>query len=458
MRVTLILFVLVFGLSSGSAQQTFTLDEAVAYAMDFNRQVMIQKHEVDYAEGRLLEYKSIGIPKVEGKVNYTYYFDIPTFLFPDFVTPAVYNVLFEEGVIEPKDIPTSPAVPGQFGTSHNVDAGIFLNTMLFDFSWIQGLEAQQLYRELVVKQVDITEYEVRASITRAYFAVLISEKSYELLNNNIDNIERLLNETQALYENGFAEKLDADRLQLSLDNLRTEQQKVERNILITENLLKFQMGFPVDQEIELVDEFDLIADQMYVESVDLTAPIDFYARPEYSALTLTEELNEVNTKVIKAGYLPSLSGSAGYSQILQRNELFNDNDNPWFPTSNVGVSLYVPIFDGLERRARLDQAKIDLEQATLQREDFENQMTIEVRNARIEYVNSRETVESRANAMDLAESIYETTQIKYREGVGSSVELTQAESELYNSQTNYIDALYELILAKTDLDIALGKM
>jgi len=454
LTVTLILAVV----SAGSSQQSFSLEEAIRYAMDYNKQVRLQAKEIDLAEGELLEYKSIGIPKIDGKVDYTYYPNIATLVTPDFITPSVYGVLFEEGIIDPKEIPVNSGVPVQFGTKNQLDVGVNLTTLLFDFSWLQGLKAQELYRELIVKQLDVTEYQVRSQITRAYMAVLISEKTYDLLNNNIATIETLLNETSAMYENGFSEKLDVDRLQLSLDNLRTEQQKVERNIQVTKNLLKFQMGYPVEETIVLDDDFDILANQMDVESVDLTGPIDFLARPEYRALTLSEDLNEINKKVIKAGYMPSLSGRAGYTQSLFRNELFNKNDNPWFPSSYLGVSMSVPIFDGLERKSKLDQAKVDLEKANLRREEFESNMTMEVRNARIEYINSRDAVESRIRSMNLAQEIYDTTQIKYREGVGSSVELTQAESELYNAQTNYIDALYDLIVSKTNLDIALGNM
>ena len=166
----------------------------------------------------------------------------------------------------------------------------------------------------------------------------------------------------------------------------------------------------------------------------------------------------INIKVIKAGYMPSFRGQASYAQTLQRNELFDSKSSPWFPSSVMGVSMNLPIFDGLERKAKIQRAEINAEKASIRRIDFENSMEMEVRNARIAYINARDASVSRSDAMDLAQSIYNVTQIKYREGVGSSVELTQAETELYSAQTNYINALYELIVMKTDLDIALGKM
>jgi outer membrane protein TolC len=335
---------------------------------------------------------------------------------------------------------------------------VTFNTLLFDFSFFQGLKAQEMFRELVVKELDVTEYQVRSTVTRAYMAVLISRRTVALIENNLSNVERLLTETSALYENGFSEKLDVDRLVLSRNNLLVELEKAKRSIDITENILKFQMGFPASEDIELTDTFDELADQFVVAGADLTSPIDFSARPEYRALSLAKEINEVNQKVIKAGYMPSFNAKAGYQQQLQRNQLTNSNEAGWFPASYLGVSMKMPIFDGLERKAKLDRAKISTDQAAIRLADFQNSMIVEVENARISYVNAIETVYSRRDAMDLAQSIYNTTQIKYKEGVGSSVELTQAESELYTSQSNYINALYDLLVAKTDLDIALGKM
>ena len=421
-------------------QYKFSLEQAIAFAMDNSNEIKLEKKEIEDAEGQILEYKSIGIPKLDLTADYNYNIEVPTILVPNFNNPS-------EGL-----------VPAQFGTDQVVTAGVGFNTLVFDFGWLQGLKAQEMFRELVVRELDVTEYQIRSGVTRAYMAVLITERTVSLIENNLRNIESLLTETSALYENGFSEKLDVDRLVLSKDNLLVELEKAKRSIDITENVLKFQMGFPASQDIELTDGFDELADQFIVEGADLTSPIDFNARPEYRALSLSQELNEINQKVIKAGYMPSLSASGGYNQQLQRNVLTSSNEAGWFPASFVGVSLTMPIFDGLERKAKLDRAKIATDQASIRLADFENAMIVEVENARISYTNAIETVHSRRDAMDLAQSIYNTTQIKYREGVGSSVELTQAESELYTSQTNYINALYDLLVAKTDLDIALGKM
>ena len=445
-------------LMNGQSQSAFSLNEAVAYALEHSAEMRIEQLNVADADGQLLEYKSIGIPKLTGDVDYSYFLDIPTQILPDFLSPAVYGVLIQEGLVEQQEIPTGASVPVKFGKDHNITAGLNFNTMLFDFAWIQGLKAQRLFRELVVKNLDVKAYEIRSAVTKAYLAVLITEENAELLDNNIANLQRLLNETQAIYESGFAEKLDVDRLALSLDNLRTQRQNATRLTELTQNLLKFQMGYPVDDDIALSDTFDELTGALSVEQIDLDAPVDFADRPEYRTIELTEQLNDINVEVIKSGYLPSLRANAGISRVLQRDDLFDGEENPWFPSSFVGVSLSVPIFDGLEKKAKMQRAQISREKVSIQKSEFERGVQLQVQNGRIAFFNAQETVQARRDAMTLAQQIYDTTQIKYREGVGSSLELTQAESDLYVAQTNYINALYDLIVAKTDLDIALGNI
>ena len=440
------------------AQQAFSLEQAVSYGLQQSAAIRTEQLNVLDADGQLLEYKSIGIPKVTADLDYAYFIDIPTLLLPDFVTPSVYGVLFNEGLLDPRDIPGSGTAPAQFGKGHNVDASISMTTMLFDFSWIQGLKAQELFRDLVKRNVTSKEYEVKSAITKAYLAVLIAERNANLLDNNISNLENLYAETEATYQSGFVEKLDVDRIELSLENLKTEHQNVSRFILISKNLLKFQMGYPLQEEIVLTDEFDIVANQIAVEAVELAGPVDYNLRPEMAALTLTEELNKINIKALKAGYMPSLRGRASYSQVLQRDKLFDSEDSPWFPTSIVGVTLSVPIFDGLEKSAKIERARINLDKATIRTDEFKRSVDMQVQNGRIQYQNAKESVSAREKTMLLAQRIYDVTQIKYREGAGSSLEVSQAESELYQSQTNYINALYDLIVAKTDLDIALGNL
>jgi outer membrane protein TolC len=445
-------------LSTTSAQIQFSLEEAIAYALENSSTVKMQELEILDADGQILEYKSTGIPTLDASVDYQYFLDIPTQILPDFISPAVYGVLFNENLLEQREISTNATSPVRFGTDQNVTANLTMNTMIFDYTWFKGLKAQQLYRDLVRKQLEQKEFDVRSNVTKAYLAILIAEKNYELLEKNIDNLTDVRSETQAIFESGFAEQLDVDRLDFSLENLKTERENVFRLIDISKNLLKFQMGFPIRDDISLKDGFDNLVNLTITESLDLNEPVIYDNRPEYQAILMGLKLQDINQKVIKLGYLPRLDGFASYSRILQRNQLFNEEEAPWFPSTVVGISMKVSIFDGLNKKARLARAKIDEEQTLVNKREFERGMNLAVQNGRIQFINARQTVLNRQKALDLAQRIFDVAQIKYTEGVGSSLERTQAEADLYTAQNNYINALYDLIVAKTDLDIALGNL
>ena len=457
-RIITSLFAFILILPYSQGQNSFSLKEAIHYAQNNSSAIQMERLKIADAEGQIDEYTSIGIPKINGKAGYTHYFDIPTSILPDFISPSVYNVLFDEGLLERRDLETAGGIPAQFGTENIVDVGVDLQTLILDGSYFVGLRAQHLYRDLVAKRYDEVVYNARESISLAYLTVLNIGENQELLDRNISNLEKLYNETQAIYENGFAEKLDADRLRLSLQNLKSERQNLERLKDVAVFALKYNMGYPVDDEIVLTDKFDDHVGQALVEDLSQFEDISFEDRVEYASLETAVELQDLNVKRLKMGYLPSLSGFASYGAQLQRNDLFDGNENEWFKTSLVGVNLNVPIFDGLQRHAQIQRAKISRENTLLQKSLFEQTVMLQVNSTYLDYINAREKVTNSSDNMALAQEIYDVTQIKYREGVGSSLEVTQAESELYRSQSNHSAALFDLVNAAIKLKAAKGHL
>lgn len=444
-RKPLLIYLLLLALLPVYGQTSFSLEEAVRYGQQSNAAVRKARLDIAEAEGQLLEYKSTGIPKVNAAVDYNYYPQVPQFLIPrQFIDP---------------DAPEGSFALLPAGTEQGVIARVDASAMVFDAAWLVGLKAQRLYRELTVRQASLADYEVKAQVTKAYLAVLIARKNAEVLERNVSNLEKTLVETRTIYENGFAEKLDVDRLRLSLANLRVELDKVRRMESVSLNLLKFQMGYPLSDDIELTDELEPLVDGILVEGIpDESGPIHFAARPEFRVLNIAEELAGINIRRYKAGYLPTLSAFGSHQQQLLRNELFNSDENGWFGTTVVGLSLNLPIFDGLDKKAKLERAQVTRDKTLIDKQEFQRSMTLEVRNARANLHNASESLEATRASLDLALEIYETTRIKFREGVGSSVEVSQAERELYTAQANYSNALYELAIARTDLDKAIGKL
>jgi outer membrane protein TolC len=458
-RITYLLFCFIC-LTRVYTQKSFTLEEAIKYAKVNNTRLNIQRQDVQDAAGQIKEYYAIGLPKLSGAVNYNYYLKLPTSIFPNFLSRPVYDILYDEKLLaEPREYPeTGPGIPVQFGTKHNLNASLNFSTLLFDGSFFVGLKAQKLYKELIVKQINQTESEITYQVTKAYMAALAIQENRLLVDKNISNLDKVRNELSKIYKAGLIEQLDVDRIELSLQNLSTEKEKLERIYLISQNVLKFQMSYPINETIQLTDKLNEVLNASYLDIMNPEFRMNIQQRSEYPVLAQNLLLTEINIKRHKVSYLPSLYGFANFQESLQRNKLFDSNDNPWFPTSVVGLNLNVPIFDGFDKKAKIMRAKAMYEKSKLQLMQFENAAQLEFENAKTEYLNASVTLESRKKSMKLADKIYETSRIKFKEGVGSSLEITTAERDVYQSQANLLDAQISLINAKTDLDKSLGKL
>lgn len=434
-----ILFILFSTQLFGQDTPKFTLEEAINYALEKSSNIKNAQINLADADQQIIERRSFGLPRLNAGVDYQHFIQIPKTLVPaQFVDPMAMEGEFAEL---------------QFGTKNNLTAKLEATSMIFDGSYFTGLRAAKAYKEYVQKELLQTKQEVRNAVTEAYLPALILEESQKTIKKNIDNVSKLLAETKALYKEGFVEQLDVDRLELSIANLDAQWSTLERQKNLAYNVLKFQMNYPVLEALQTVDDIDALL--LPVSDEDLTGNIPYEARPEYSVLRLAGRLNELNVELQKNGYLPSLGAFGSYQHSIQGDQLFNNSN--YIPTLVVGLQLNVPIFDGFEKRAKVERAKLDLEILQNQITDFERGMTLEVANARNAYQDAQEKLVNQQKNLALAERIYNTSQIKYKEGVGSSIEIVQAEQSLFQTQQNIIQAKYEMLQAKIQLDKALGK-
>ncbi len=433
--------------------QSYDLAGAVAYGLEHSNDVKIKQLDIASADSDIKEYRAIGIPQVNGGIDYSYYFQLPVQPVEDFISPAVYGVLFQENVIQPRELADPEVFEFTFFQPHNLTGKIEASSLIFDGSYLYGLKAARLYKELVNRELEMTEQDIKSNVTKAYAAVLVARKNKEVLDQNIQVLTKTLEDTKAFFENGFVESLDVDRLQLSLDGLKTQSTNLEQLISVSKNLLKFQMGYPIDQEIILTENLEALEAQ-YIASNE--QKLDITKRVEYQLLETNKQLNELDLQRHKAGYLPSARAFASYQGSIQRTNLFDNTEAGLLPTLVAGISINIPIYDGGQKSARMQKSKLTLEKIDLQKREFERGMTLQVENTRLAYKNAQQTVLNQKNTLALSQKIFDKTQIKFREGVGSSVELSQAEADLYQAQGAYISSLYDLLLSKIDMDIALG--
>lgn len=437
-RLYLIIFAFAI-MTQVNAQQEFTLEQAINYGQSNNPNVKIAQIGITDADERIIETRAIGIPTVRAGVNYQHFLQIPASLVP---------AEFFGG-------PPGELAEVQFGVKNNLAASVEMQTLLFDASYFTGLQAARNYRNFAAQQVEVAKQDVKRNVTMAYLATLIYDETATVIDSNRKNLERLLFETSELYKEGFAEQLDIDRLQLSLKQLTTQSESLERQKQIAMNNLKFVMGFPVEQDLVITETLENLVNDGFSAEVNEKLVLDNHAT--YRMLKTGIDLNEMNVTVQKQmGYYPNLAAFGTYQQSLQGDNLFDDAAI-WIPTAVIGLQLNVPIFDGFAREAKIARAKLDVEEATRQRDQYEESVRLEVENARIKYRDAIEKVTNVRENLALAQRIYNTTQIKYKEGIGSSFELIQAETSLFTEQSNEIQALFELLMAKAELEIALGK-
>lgn len=426
--------------AQSQAQETFSLEEAVQYAFQKSEQLQLDRLDVEDAQGRIREYWSQGIPSLSLSGNYNYSIVLPAQLLPaEFLggAPGEYLEI-------------------RFGLNNSLSGSLEFNTLLFSGSFLVGLKAQKLFKELSIKQLDVSKVDIRENVYKAYVNVLLSQKMLEVLDSNLEVIEKSLEEVTKSFEAGFQEKLEVDRIELSRKNLQTEIETVRSSLLIAMSLLKFQMGYPLDEALVLSQSLEDVTTEIRLNKVEENIEFTLEQRIEWEQLVLQEQLNEVNVKQLRAGYLPELRGFANYQQMLSRDDLFDADGPGWIESSVAGVSLSFPIFDGFARSAKIQRANVDLAKVGVQKSLLERQVNMEVQTNKLQMMNARKKLNSAEDAMQLAENIYNTMQIKFREGVESSFNLTQSEQELYSTQSTYFNAMYDLFIAYTDLQRSIG--
>lgn len=444
---------------SAFTQSAFNLKEAVDYAIANSSNTEMAGLDVQTAESQVNEFKSIGLPQVNAGIDYTYYVYAPASPVEDFITPVVYDALITEFPGE-VTFPPGPFQSFEFSpfTRNNLTARVDATLLLFDGSYLTGLKAAKLFKELSTKKLDVAKEEITAAVTKAYINVLISEENKKILEKNQGSIQSTLTEAEAYYESGFIEQLEVRRLNLSKERLESEISKIDQLIALNKELLKFQMAYPLSQELTLTQDLQEIVDKMSIENIDLNAAINYDNHAIYSEIEMGKELNNLNIERLNRSYLPSLVARANASESIQRNSLFDGNENGLIPTLSVGLSVNVPITDGKLKKSQIQQAEIEGQRIDIQKQEFERGIEMQVQTARLQYITAKESLSSSRKLLVLNEEIHATTKIKFKEGVGSSLEVTQAEKELFTAQSEYINSLYQLLITKTDLDIALGQL
>lgn len=465
LQSTATLFLILMLLSAGGNLQAqerhdFTLNQAVEYARKNSAQVKLALLAVKNQAEVNREVTAAAYPSINGSIGATYNPNVATQSFPNFIAAATYGVLEAEGVkdgngntiVSPSDF---GFIQAQFGTKFSSNVGISLNQLLFDGQVFVGLQARRTTIEWAEKNVEVTEENIKANIHKIYYQLLVSKRQLELLDANILLIDSLARATRILFENGFAEKLEVDRVQVQRSNLLTEKTK-SLNLIETGYLgLKVLMGMPVKDTLVLTDS---LTDEMIKQGGLELGQFNYSDRPDYQYAEISRKLSEFNVRRYKLSQIPTVSLSGSYFKNAQRNKFDFFGKGDWFTISSISLNINVPIFNGFSTKARIAQAQIAVQQANVQIDALKLMIDQEVESARIKYRSALITLDEQKKNMELAERVYGQTRKKFEVGTGSALEITQSQTDLKSAQTNYISALYDAIIAKVDFQKATGKL
>jgi len=430
------------GIFPAHAQTPYSLEAAVEYAIKNNLNIKTTQLDAKSAEARIGEIRATGLPQLNAQFGFNY-------------NAIIQRVFLPAQFGDPNASSDAPPVVVPFGVNFVGNAGATLNQLIFSGSYLVGLRAAATYRELAQKNVSQSKVAVAEAVSKAYYSAQVAVERAKVLDLNIVRLDTLMRDTRATFEAGFVEKIDVDRLEVQLNNLKTERQKVQNLIELSYTLLKFQMGMPLTDQVVLTDIVDE-SDANLAVSINNT--VDYSNRIEYSLLNTQGKLAELDIERIRSGYLPTVSAFASYGHNNGNNNFGDMFTTRWFNNSVIGLNVQIPIFDGFTKKYQLQQAQITSDKVNQGRDLLTQSIDLQLQQANITLSNSLETLGTQQRNVDLAKEVVRVSKIKYLEGIGSNIEVINAESSLKEAQTNYFAALYDVLIAKVDLSKARGEL
>ncbi len=431
-----------FSLSIVAQQQPqeFSLNEAIAYALENNYNAINANRDIEAAKKQKWETTTMGLPQIDASIDYQNFLKQPVSLVP---------AQFFGG--EPGEF-----AEVVFGTKQNVNATATLKQLIFDGSYLVGLQSAKVFLEISKNAKEKTNLEVRKAVINAYGNVLLAKESVTILEKNKATLQKNLFETKKLYENGLTEEENVEQLQITLMATENSLNNAKRMHTIAKKLFNLTLGIDVDIPVKLTDELSALA-LKNIDSTLLSATEDVTENIDYKIAENNKRSKELLVKLEKSKALPTLNAFINGGYTGNSNEFnFFDSEQQWFGSSLVGVSLNIPIFSSLGRTAKTQRAKINLEKAKTELTQKEQELKMQIAAAKSDYKFAIEQFTTAQQNLALAERIEQKNQTKYFEGIATSFDLRQAQTQLYNSQQEYLQSMLNLITKKAELETLLN--
>ena len=424
---------------STKATHAFSLEQCVEYAQKNNVQVRNALLAIEVQKQTNREIAGAALPTINTNLSGVNYTQIPVSLLPGQIFGGAPGTF----------------IPVQFGTKYNANYGASIQQLLFDGQVFIALQARAASLDMQRKNAALTQEAIKGNIYKIYYQLSASKTQLNILDANINRIRALSRDAEIMYKNGFAEKLDVDKISVQLNNLETEKLKANNSVAIGYMGLKMLMGMPVKDSLVLTD---VINENSLTNDVLTENDFQYNVRKDYQYLSTIKKMNEYNIKRYQLSNLPTISMSGSYSKNAQRSKFDFFEGGNWFTTSLVSLNVSLPIFNGFATDARIKRTKIELKQTENQLAGLKNNIDNEINQAKLNYMSSVATVQFQKKNMELAEKVYQQTKKKYEAGTGSNTEISAAQTDLVSAQNNFMNALYAALIAKVDLLKASGKL
>jgi outer membrane protein TolC len=436
-----LLFVSILQAQDKKESFSFTLKEAIDHAIQNNYSAINANRDIEAAKQKKWETTTIGLPQINGAVGYQNNFKIQKSLIPAEIFGGQPGEFAEVA----------------FGTKHNMSSSLTLTQLIFDGSYLVGLQSAKTYLEISQNAKIKTSQEIKELIVNSYGNVLLADESILILVKNKSILEKTLSDTKEIFKNGLIEEENVEQLQITLASINSSLENIKRQKTIANDMLKLLLGIDLHNELVLTDKLDALT----INNVDLNLlkeEFNVTNNIDYKIGKNLETSKELLLKLEKSKALPSLGAAVnfGYNSFGNNFTFFNQ-DQKWFNYSNVGLSLNVPIFSSFGRSSRTQQAKIALEQSKTELTQTEQKLKLQFEKAKSDYEFSLEQLTTSKNNLNLAERIENKNQIKFKEGLSSSFDLTKAQEQLYSAQQNYLQAMLDVINKRATLEKLLNK-
>ena len=441
LMLTLLLFAGFLQAQDKKESFSFTLKEAIDHAIQNNYSAINANRDVEAAKQKKWETTTIGLPQINGNVGYQ------------------NNIKIQKSLIPAEIFGGQPGEFAEvaFGTKHNMSSSLTLSQLIFDGSYLVGLQSAKTYLKISENAKIKTNQEIKEIVINSYGNVLLADESILILQKNKAILEKTFSDTKEIYKNGLIEEENVEQLQITLASINSSLENVKRQKTIANDMLKLVLGIDLQNDLILNDKLDVLT-QNNVDLVLLKEEFNVNNNIDYQIGQNLLTSKELLLKLEKSKALPSLGAAVNFGYNSFGNEFtFFNQDQKWFNYSNIGVSLNVPIFSSFGRSSRTQQAKIALEQSKTQLTQTEQQLKLQFEKAKSDYEFSLEQLTTSKSNLNLAERIENKNQIKFKEGLASSFDLTKAQEQLYSAQQTYLQTMLDVINKRATLEKLLNK-